>query len=411
MRMSNLLVVIPTRNRADFAINAIRSVASQSDCKVLVSDNSTDPLEQQKLSNYANENYRSQVTYVRPPKSLAMTPHWDWAMQNAMGIKDITHVTYLTDRMMFLQGAVLELLDLLATYRDKPLSFGNDSVKDGTMPVVLCQRGQSGKLYKIESSHLLEQFADVNIVYPALPRLMNSAVPVELIKGLHSRYGNYFASVSPDFNFAFRILREVGSVYYYDRSLMVDYGVYRSNGNNFPYGVLNKEAKDFSDNLETEAVSFPTPVDTIAIVPNCILHEYVEVANSSSDSKFPQIDQSRYLTFLVRSVYQYQNPESRERMLKQLRAHLGRTSILWYRLRSAGRRLSNSARIRWHNLRKPDQPYISFRSFDSVDAALSFANQRRAVNPGYGDITKERFGGYGKGVTTLLEYPPTEPSI
>ena len=402
MSTPNLLVVIPTRNRASFAINAVRSVIDQSDCRVMISDNSTEPAEQQQLASYVEQNCADRVQYIRPPRSLPMTPHWDWAMANALAQGDVTHITYLTDRMMFLKGAVTELLDLLVSYGDKPLSFGNDSVKDDKEPVVLCQRGQSGRFYEIRSSHLLKQFADVNIVYPALPRLMNCAVPVELVRSLHSKYGNYFTSVSPDFNFAFRILGETEAVYFYDRSLMVDYGVYRSNGNNFPYGIVNKDSIDFGANLEVKAVTFPTPVDTLAIVPNCILHEYVEVANDNN-GKFPAIDQSKYLTFLVNSVYQYQNAESRQKMLDQLRGELGGTSIIWHRLKGIAHRLSNSARIRWHNLRKPDQPYISFTCFNSVDAALAFASQRRAIDSGYGDIIRERFGGSGEGVRVLRE--------
>ena len=44
MQYKSLLIVIPTRNRADLAITAINSVINQKNCtvEVLVSDNSTE---------------------------------------------------------------------------------------------------------------------------------------------------------------------------------------------------------------------------------------------------------------------------------------------------------------------------------------------------------------------------------
>ncbi len=53
----NLLVVIPTRNRAELAINAINSVLSQENCELelIVSDNSTDDAEVSRLADYFHQ--------------------------------------------------------------------------------------------------------------------------------------------------------------------------------------------------------------------------------------------------------------------------------------------------------------------------------------------------------------------
>src|SRR5688572_106568 len=96
-------IVIPTRNRAELAQNAIRSVLEQPSCKitVVVSDNSTIPSEVDRLKKFCNELDDKRVKYVRPPKAMAMANHWEWALAQILQIPNVSHVLYLTDRMIF----------------------------------------------------------------------------------------------------------------------------------------------------------------------------------------------------------------------------------------------------------------------------------------------------------------------
>jgi glycosyltransferase involved in cell wall biosynthesis len=102
-----LAVVIPTRNRAELAINALRSVLAESSpaVHVVVSDNSTALEEAEKLSRFCTELGADQVRYIRPPHPQGMSDHWQWALEQARGQSESTHFTYLTDRMVFRPGA------------------------------------------------------------------------------------------------------------------------------------------------------------------------------------------------------------------------------------------------------------------------------------------------------------------
>jgi len=71
------MVVIPTRNRASIATNAIRSVLNQSveDVNVLVSDNSTSEKDREALATFCSTEGNERLRYVRPPRLLPMSEH------------------------------------------------------------------------------------------------------------------------------------------------------------------------------------------------------------------------------------------------------------------------------------------------------------------------------------------------
>src|SRR2546421_2365610 len=123
-KRSELLVIIPTRNRANLAITAVRSVLSQDidGVRVLVSDNSTIAEEAASLSLFCQRLKDERLRYVVPPKPVPMSRHWDWAMRQALE-SDATHFTILTDRMMFKPGELLLLLRIVGRHPSKIISY------------------------------------------------------------------------------------------------------------------------------------------------------------------------------------------------------------------------------------------------------------------------------------------------
>src|SRR5687768_14594798 len=77
----SLGLVIPTRNRARLAIEAVRSVLNEQGCRfeVFVSDNSTDETEVRRLADFCAQEADPRLTYLRPEAALGMPAHWDWA--------------------------------------------------------------------------------------------------------------------------------------------------------------------------------------------------------------------------------------------------------------------------------------------------------------------------------------------
>ncbi len=369
----SLLVVIPTRNRAELAINAINSVLSQenSQLELIVSDNSTDEAEVSRLSNYCRQSDDKRLRYIRPSKTLPMTKHWNWAMEQALRISQSNHITYLTDRLLFAKNCLQNLQRILTKYPDKIVSYTFDSIEDSKFPVSLSQIRYTGKLFEIESASILKIYAEMERLQ-ALPKMLNSVASRRLMTKIFERYGNYFFSISPDYNLAFRSLDLEESILYYDRPLLISYCNNRSNGWNVLQGNFNQDALDFINNLSSTEICFDSPVKAIWVLPNAIIHEYCYAKLQAVSDKFPEINQNKYLLSLVENVASYKNKKMREEMLEKLRAELG-FDLIKYRAQAAIEHKRKGLKVKLHNFTNAATPYLLKHNFENVEDAIKHA--------------------------------------
>lgn len=368
----SLLVVIPTRNRAELAINAINAVLSQENCELelIVSDNSTDATEVARLADYCQQSVDKRLRYIRPPQPLAMTEHWNWAMEQALQISSSNHITYLTDRLLFAKNCLQNLQRILTKYPDKIVSYTFDSLEDSSLPVLVSQIRYTGKLFEIDSASILKLYAEMERIQ-ALPKMLNSVASRQLMTKIFEKYGSYFSSISPDYNLAFRSLDLEKSILYYDRPLLISYGNDRSNGWNVLQGNFKKDALDFINNLDSTEVCFDSPVKAIWVLPNPIIHEYCYAKPFAVSDKFPEINQEKYLVSLVENVASYKNQEMREEMLNKLRARLG-SDLLKYRTQAMVEQKIKGLKVRLHNFANSATPYLLQNNFENVKDALDF---------------------------------------
>src|SRR5439155_16777896 len=119
MQLQKLAIVVPTRNRSDLAINAIRSVLQQSvdDVIVVVSDNSTDPSERERVRAFCAANERT-IHFAPPDRDLPMAENWNHGIERALDIDSVSHVLILTDRMLFKPGELGILVDAIREHPD-----------------------------------------------------------------------------------------------------------------------------------------------------------------------------------------------------------------------------------------------------------------------------------------------------
>jgi putative cell wall-binding protein len=82
-----IVIVVPTRNRADLAVLAVRSAVQQEGpVTVVVSDNSTDPEQSRSLEAECAALAASTgrpLHYLQPGQDLPMPEHWEWARLRA----------------------------------------------------------------------------------------------------------------------------------------------------------------------------------------------------------------------------------------------------------------------------------------------------------------------------------------
>ena len=244
--LKKLLIIVPTRNRPLLARNAVKSILEgvEDNIEVLLSDNSTNPNDTKQLTLVVSDIADTRLVLVRPPEPLPMTEHWDWVLETASRRPDVSHVIVLTDRMIFKSGALAELLPIVASRPEEIVCYNHDRVADLHEPIRAELQPWSNQLLSVSSNRLLELSA--HCIFPqALPRLLNCATPLSVLREIKARYGDYVSSISPDYSFCYRALCLVGTVTYWDRAALVHYALDRSNGESTARGVETPDNADF----------------------------------------------------------------------------------------------------------------------------------------------------------------------
>lgn len=319
---TELIIVIPTRNRAELAMRAVQSVLGQigkSATRVVLSDNSTEPAESSMLAKFVSDINNNKLALIKPGKSLAMTAHWSWVFDQAMQERSASHFTILTDRMLFRPGALDSILAIIEQYPSQVISYTYDRIDDFATPVVYRPLPRSGHLLRIDSAYLLQMSARMD--FPScLPRMLNSVAPRATLERIRERFGSIFSSVAPDFCYCYRCLESEDSIVYYDKSILLNHAQDRSNGAAASRGVSSKDSRDFLLNVAKNELNAHAPIPQIITVGNAVVNEYEFVAKESGSPKFPPIAKEHYLNHLAREASEYMNAELASEVFRCLKA-------------------------------------------------------------------------------------------
>ena len=324
MAYTGTVVVVPTRNRSAIAMNAIRSVLDEppEDVQVMVSDNSTSELEREALAAFCSARGDARLRYVRPPEPLAMSAHWQWAIEHALAFYQASHFTYLTDRMMFRMRALQEALKLATLYPNKIISYNMDRIVDHVRPIRVEQYPATQKLLEIETLDLSRSLSQ-SVFHAGLPRMLNCIVPREVFGRMHERFGNVFSSIAPDFRFCCRVLEMEETILYYDKSLLFHYALDRSNGASVSRGEASSDTEDFAANLpvDNSRRNYATPIPQLITAVNAVFNEYLAFKQEMGSPRFFDIDLRKYLAANAEEVRQFTDEKLRAEMLALLVEH------------------------------------------------------------------------------------------
>lgn len=314
---ATIAALIPTRNRADLAIAAVRSLLDQ-DCpiEIFVSDNSTsaDGLRDFCLG-------RKQVHYLRPPAELSMPEHWDWALSQVLDRSQATHITLHYDRKVS-KPREWGALRAIASRRPDPLiTFTADFVTVDPPPRRLWQPPWTGKLYSVTTGRTaaLVAAARINDMGQALPILSNCLIPRAILIRMAQRFGNICNGTSGDAPFLCRYLTLDDRYLHYDRPIGIGYAPQRSAG----FGYLRGEGGDFPDYQQIWGERKwleRAPIPGINLGHNMLFHEY-EIVREQTGDRLPPIDFDAYLHALGEALRLKTDAAERERLKQILESH------------------------------------------------------------------------------------------
>lgn len=371
MQSNEVVVVIPTRDRADLVRNAIRSVLSQGNSvQVLVSDNSISAESRSELSQYCRELGNERLRLVSPPKPLPMSQHWDWAMEQALSFYSSSHFTFLTDRMVFKPHALTDLISIITAHPDEIVCYMHDKVDDFRPPFKVHQCEWTGKLYEVATVRLLKLSAESTMYDGCVPRMLNCVAPRTVLEAIRARFGSIFSSNAPDWNFAYRVLDLLDSVFFFHKAVLVHYALRQSNGESAHRGITNRALEQFWRDLKT-GKNFDAPYPEIITIWNAIISEYVSAKKEAESTKFPELNLERYVAALAAGIEYIEEPELRRDMEQKLIARGWDPTPRFKRQFSKMSALTNPGQLLGKLKSLAGSPRS--RSFDTPEQALQFA--------------------------------------
>lgn len=302
----SVAIVIPTRNRADLAIEAIQSLLAISDARlgaVIVSNNSSEPEHIRQLADFCERSPDARLVHVRPPRSLAMAEHWDWAVRQALARPDITHVGLHYDRRIS-RPALALLFDRVMQLPAQAITYYLDSVYPVASRFYVHQMEWSGGLYEIETARALQLASRGQLTdrWQAFPVLVNCLTPRAIFERIQQRFGNICTSTTPDAAFGLRLCAVEERYGHFDMALGIHYAFERSNGLAYLRGELSPTYADFLKLLGDGPWLEAAPLPGVSLGQNIFWHEYALARRRSGDEKFPPIAMDEYLKDLARGL-------------------------------------------------------------------------------------------------------------
>ncbi|MEA2827456.1 MAG: hypothetical protein QOG43_1895 [Actinomycetota bacterium] len=384
-----LAIVVPTRNRADLAIRAVESVLAQRTpaIEIVVSDNSSDPVERDRLA----AGLPAGVAILTPPGDLAMTDHWNWALDRAEELLRPTHVTFLTDRMVYKRGVLAPLVRQVALRPESLLVFNHDGVLDDRRPVHVDLEPCSWRVSTISSQLFLDEVATGRAWQWITPRMLNSVAPVALLHTLRQSFGTVFGSVAPDFSFGFRVAATIDQFHAWDAPLLVHYALPRSNGHSQQTGASSADGEDFKRRLNEFRNATPFP--DVHTLSTAMFHEYAVVGKECGSPKFRPLHPDVVARAIRRDAKLLVSDDTRRAVLDAI----GDTGVtrsspisivgrIWraipYRSTLYGRRaLARVPTGRLPSIVRERAALVPYLGFESTDAALEVAIRTNRVRP------------------------------
>lgn len=315
-----LLIVVPTRNRAALAIAAADSVLQVGHPKVrlAISDNSTSPEHRAVLRAAAAARH---LDFWTPDAPLSMADHWDWALRRARDEPSVSHISFLTDRMLMRSEGLVNLTAIVDRFPNDVVSFGHDRLDDLREPVRLEINQWTGRVVRLPSrlqaTLVAESDESVNMT---LPRLLNCVVPNHVLDAVSGAFGFLCrGTISPDFAFAFRCLATVPTTLFYDRSVLIHYAMDRSNGASVARGVPSADHVDFVNEVGGKLPLFDSPLPELLTVQNAVVHEYSKVRAATD---WPGVSLPEFLRAVRKEVDVMDQGEAKNRAARVLAATL-----------------------------------------------------------------------------------------
>lgn len=218
-------VIIPTHERAQYAVQTIRSMlALQGEVEVVVCDTSAEDLISAELHDSP---HLSRLKLVRPGKTLSVVDNFNTALAAATG----KYLTFIGDDD-FVSEQILTVANWAEVHQIDAIKFSfptlyfwpdfRHKTQDDAIAGTLRTSPFSGKVTPHDAkAAALQALANFGGGVMEMPRAYAGLVSMDLVKRIQEKYGPLFGGVSPDIYSAFLISQEARKCVYIDYPVIV----------------------------------------------------------------------------------------------------------------------------------------------------------------------------------------------
>jgi len=226
-------IVVPTLNRCDTLRHTLDTIIDQNyeAFELIISDNcSSDETE---AIVRAAQKKRANVRYIKPPRTLSMSRHWEFALSHTQG----EYVAFVGDDDGMVPNALPKAHAILQQF-NQPDALASlnceyhwpSSPLPGHSNIARCPL--SNEIYERDSQDYLKKICSFDIHYRNLPLIYNGFVKKYVISKVKSKTGIFFRSCIPDVYSGIAVASQTESFVFSEAPLFI-YGVSgHSNGAN-----------------------------------------------------------------------------------------------------------------------------------------------------------------------------------
>jgi glycosyltransferase involved in cell wall biosynthesis len=199
--MPKLSIIVPTRERSDTLVHAIRTLVSQdyADCEIIVSDNASQDDTREVVASFSDPRIR----YINTGRRMSMSENWEFALADARG----EFITYVGDDDGFVRGAVAKAMRLVDESGVSALAWTKVDYYWPECPIenlrnFIFLKGGNNQVHMANGLRKLKGVLDFREAYgySRLPCIYNGVIRRSLLEEAKasSINGKFFNSQAPD---------------------------------------------------------------------------------------------------------------------------------------------------------------------------------------------------------------------
>lgn len=224
-------IILPTRDRSEFVPIVLKFLQNQSftDFEVIVSDNGVNDLCFDKIKVFLAD---SRFKYKRPPKSMNMTDHWNFAIEGALG----EYISIFNEKFFLRKDALQVIYDTYEAHKPDLISWnyewlGAPKIVAGHITGEYHPTNAPFETITYLPNESLSKHFDIQ--YPLsgnnvrdflesrYGRVYGGCVSKKIVRKVLRKYKKVFHPLSPDYTSQFLFLNEANSGAHVRQSLML----------------------------------------------------------------------------------------------------------------------------------------------------------------------------------------------